>query len=602
MRVQGAALRVFRAGAGRLSSVLLAISVLAGLSLSCSGVVSSPAVASVAPESAPTASPVVPEVPPTACTAVTPSPMATPTSLPAKRPTPTPTRGLVIAVAESILVAEPGFFERLEADARGAIVRACRTSTEAQRRYESGEAEAAIVCGRRPSSDAVRLRSIPYVLAGFPGAINGGFTLDGLRRIYSGGSPDRWGVICGTGLSEVVLLGLDRLDSSCPRYDHPKEALAYVASHEQAVALLPWESVDFRVQLLPIEGQRLWDEPLREYPHTLDWWLSGDLDGELLTALLDGLRYRIEEPLSLSAVGDIMLDRFVGQIVAEESPLYPFEDGDVRRILVEADLAFGNLECPVSARGAREDKGFEFRASPVVIEGLSYAGFDVLSLANNHTGDYGDVALVDTMAALCGVDIYPVGAGDDLDEANALLTMPVKGLRVGFLAFNAIGPSWFAADESSPGSAWLDEEAVSRVGEAAARTDLLFVSCHWGTEYSVYPTSFQRRMARELIDAGADLVIGHHPHVLQAVQYFDAGFVAYSLGNFVFDQFFSDEVRQGAILHCLADRSGLKSVELIPTYNVRTRPRLLGSEDGAKVLDRVFRATREIDGLPPEVR
>jgi len=503
-----------------------------------------------------------------------------------------------------MLTSESTFFEQLVRQHPALVLDSCATSTEALHLWQGGQASAAIVWATdKPASNAVPLRSIPYVLVVPVTSSEGEISQQELRGIYAGVDSDWQAVVCGDGTNEALLLGLDRIAPALSHYDTPEMVLEHVAISEMALALLPWESIDFRVRTMQIGEHRLWREPLSEYPYALRWWLVGDPGKYLRRELCDGLSCSVEEPMSLAAVGDIMLARYVGELIAENSPTYPFENEATRSILTGADIAFGNLECPISERGTRQDKGYEFRAAPTVVEGLSYAGFDVISLANNHTGDFGDVALVDTLDALCAEGIVPVGAGDDLEEALSVRFVLVKGMRVGFLAFNAIGPGWFAATEDSPGSAWLDPEtAVASVRVATEETDLLFVSCHWGTEYTFCPTPFQRHMARELVEAGADLVIGHHPHVLQAVEYFDSGFAAYSLGNFIFDHFFADAVRQGAVLYCLADRSGLKSVELIPTYIWRARPRVMEPEDAAVVLERIFGVTREIGGLPSGAR
>jgi len=526
------------------------------------------------------------------------SPTLVPTSVPSLI---APVR---LALARSTLALESTFFEQLVRQHPALALDSCPTSTEALHLWQRGQASAAIVCATdNPASSALPLRSIPYVLVGPVMSSEGEISPQELHGIYAGADSDWQAVVCGNGMSEALLLGLDRVAPALPCYDTPEMVLEHVASNEKALALLPWESIDFRVRIIPIGEHRLWREALSEYPYTLRWWLVGDPGEDLRRELCDGLSCPVEEPVSLAAVGDIMLARYVGELIGENSPIFPFESEATRSILAGADIAFGNLECPISERGTRQDKGYEFRAAPAVVEGLSYAGLDVISLANNHTGDYGDVALADTLSALCSVRIVPVGAGGDLEEALSVRYVLVKGMRVGFLAFNAIGPSWFAATEDSPGSAWLDPEtAVASVRAAAEETDLLFVSCHWGTEYTSCPTPFQRRMARELVEAGANLIIGHHPHVLQAVEYFDLGFAAYSLGNFVFDQFFDSDVRQGAILYCLADRSGLKSVDLIPTYIWRAQPRVMEAEEAAEVLDRIFGVTREIGGLPFGVR
>ena len=575
------------------SVALLAVATLGCLALSCCGSAAPAAISGVVAT--------LPRSIVSGLDAATPSPVLSPTPRPTSPPTAVvPVR---LALPGLILSAASGAFEQIAQQNPSLIVESCGTSAQALHLWRSGQVDAAIVSTKKPAPDAVPLRSVPYVLVGAVTSRARQISPGELRGIYAGRGSDWQAVVCGDGRNETLLLGLDRIAPTCPRYETPEEALEYVAACERTLALLPWESVDFRVCVIPIGGHRLWHRPMSEYPYMLRWWLVGDLGEGLLGALHEGLACCAEEPLSLVAVGDIMLARYVGQIIAEESPTYPFENPEVKSVLAKADLAFGNLECPVSERGTQQDKGIEFRAAPAVLRGLYDAGFDVISLANNHTGDYGDVALMDTLDMLCAADILPVGAGGDLEEALSLRAVWVKGLRVGFLAFNDIGPHWFAATDNSPGSAWLDPEtAVASVRAAAEETDLLLVSCHWGKEYTSYPTPFQKRIARELVEAGADLVVGHHPHVLQAVQYFDSGFVAYSLGNFVFDQFFGEDVRQGAILYCLADRSGLRSVELIPTYNWRAQPRVMEPEDAGVVLDRVFGATREIGGLPSGVR
>jgi len=578
----------------RVSVALLAAMLLAGVALGCA----SPGISAVAfrTASAPRLSAASENM------LTDPTRVLPPTLMPTVAPTlVTPLR---LAVVLSILNAERDFFDHLVRQHPALVLEPCPTSAEALHLWQRGQTSAAIVRATlRPALDALLLRSIPYVLVGPVTSGDGEISLQRLRGVYAGTDSDWQAIICGDGASEALLLGLDHTAPTLSACEAPEMALRQVAISERTLAIIPWESTDFRVRTMAIGDHRLWSEPLGEYPYTLRWWLVGDLAEDTRRELSEGLSRPIEEPVSLLAVGDIMLARYVGELIAKDSPTYPFEDKALRDLLSAADIAFGNLECPISERGAQQDKGYEFRAAPASVGGLSYAGFDVVSLANNHTGDYGDVALLDTLEALSQVNIIAVGAGGDLEEALSVRAMQVKGVQVGFLAFNAIGPQWFEATEWSPGSAWLDPEVAVRVVRAAAeKTDLLVVSCHWGTEYTAYPTAFQQLVARELTEAGADLIVGHHPHVLQAVQYFDSGFAAYSLGNFVFDQFFDQDVRQGAILYCLADRTGLKSVELVPTYNWRAQPRILEPDDAAPVLERLFRVTREIGGLPSGAR
>jgi len=332
--------------------------------------------------------------------------------------------------------------------------------------------------------------------------------------------------------------------------------------------------------------RRLW---LRDRDH-----LPADLVDELDGALY----YAVPPTAELVAVGDIMLSRLVGERIAELGANYPFEAEGMQALLSEADIAFGNLECPVSDRGTKQDKGYEFRADPAVIAGLTWAGFDVLSLANNHTGDYADLALTDTLKLLDEAKIVSVGAGHTITEAHQAKIVTANGLRVAFLAYNQIGPDWFAATADSPGSAFFDSARMAADVQAARQVaDLVAVSCHWGVEYTPYPNASQQKLARELTAAGAGLILGHHPHVVQGVGYEKDALITYSLGNFVFDQG-GEETSEGVVLRCTLDTSGVKTWELLPFWIDKSQPTLLDAEKGAPILDRIWKVTQEQGVLP----
>ncbi|GAG31325.1 unnamed protein product, partial [marine sediment metagenome] len=168
-----------------------------------------------------------------------------------------------------------------------------------------------------------------------------------------------------------------------------------------------------------------------------------------------------------------------------------------------------------------------------------------------------------------------------------------------FLAYNQIGPDYFAATETSPGTAFMDaKRMVAAVRAARQRADVVVVSCHWGIEYTPYPNASQQELAQTLVDAGAALIIGHHPHVVQSLGYRQGAFTAYSLGNFVFDQGFSEETSQGLVLRCLLDASGVKMVEFLPVRITDCQPALMSPEDGASLLERIMSVTEEQGALP----
>ena len=236
-----------------------------------------------------------------------------------------------------------------------------------------------------------------------------------------------------------------------------------------------------------------------------------------------------------------MLGRTVGELIETEGPAAPFlYTADTLR---SADVTVGNLECPISARGTAEDKTYAFRAPLAAADSLAYAGFNLVNLANNHILDYGSLALADTLESLIAQDVQVVGAGINALEAHAPVMIEVNGLRLAFLGFMDIPPatynyrSW-EAGPNQPGVAWAHDERIQQgVTAAKAQADIVIVFVHNGYELIQQVSSQQQKIAHLAIDSGASLVIGSHPHVLQRVERYKDGLIAYSMGNFVFDNF-----------------------------------------------------------------
>lgn len=235
-------------------------------------------------------------------------------------------------------------------------------------------------------------------------------------------------------------------------------------------------------------------------------------------------------------VGDIMLSRGVGRKMQSLGDwTYPFQK--VAQRLGSADLTFGNLECPVSDVGRNLHHLYSFRADPKAIQGLTFAGFKVLSVANNHMDDWGRPALGDTLRRLRQVDIRPVGAGANDLEAHYPMLVDLGGVKLAFLAYVEIPPRDAAAGIDRPGVAWLEPERVlADIRFTRPLADVVIVSLHWGVEYAPRPDRRQVELAHQMIDAGADLIVGGHPHVVQPLEEYRGRWIAYSLGNFIFDQ------------------------------------------------------------------
>jgi len=265
------------------------------------------------------------------------------------------------------------------------------------------------------------------------------------------------------------------------------------------------------------------------------------------------------------AVGDIMLDRGVEYKIQKEGKGdYKFPFLKITAELKKADILFGNLEGPISNKGKKVGSIYSFRMNPKAIEGLKYAGFDILSLANNHMFDYQRVAFEDTMRILEENGIDYLGAGFNKEEALSLKIKEIKNTKIGFLAYTNLGPETWRATEKNSGIAWINkkdiEEAKKDIEVAKQKVDVLIVSLHSGEEYSTSSTPFQISFSKVCIDAGADLVVGHHPHVIQKVEKYKDGWIAYSLGNFIFDQGFSEETMEGLLLEVIIEDNKIKEL------------------------------------------
>ena len=296
---------------------------------------------------------------------------------------------------------------------------------------------------------------------------------------------------------------------------------------------------------------------------------------------------QVETPTSdptvnLEAVGDIMLARTVGQQILSKGPQVVF--AGVQPVLDGADVLVGNLECALTSATSPQPKTFTFAAPPEAAKALALAGFDVLGLANNHAMDYGAVGLADTINNLQQNGIASAGAGMNATEAHTPVILERNGLRLAFLAYANVGAesggfdarAWIAT-ESQPGIAWADPDQVKAdVTAAKKEADVVIVLLHSGYEItSIIPniSDDQRLAAHAAIDAGAALVIGSHPHFLQSIERYHGGLIAYSLGNFVFDDY-QGIANATIILRVVLNRAGFQSYEWVPVLIKNGLPEL----------------------------
>ncbi|GMQ90964.1 MAG: CapA family protein [Gammaproteobacteria bacterium] len=268
--------------------------------------------------------------------------------------------------------------------------------------------------------------------------------------------------------------------------------------------------------------------------------------------------------LRITAVGDLMLDASARETVDEEGYDYPF--ALTKKYFDKADIVFANLEGPLTDGGKRDrKKRFVFRSPPnKVALALKRAGIDIVSLANNHSLDYGAEGLFDTTFALDRQNILYVGAGKNIKAARSFKVINANGHDVAFLAYNLTHPHYFWARRRRPGTAFGHERFIRRdVKEAKQHADIVAVSFHWGREVQTRLRPYQPWLSRIAIDSGASLVLGHHPHILQGVEVYKGGLIIYSLGNYAFGSF-SKRTTRSAVAQITFRENKFYKLRMIP--------------------------------------
>ena len=265
------------------------------------------------------------------------------------------------------------------------------------------------------------------------------------------------------------------------------------------------------------------------------------------------------QSVSLVFAGDIVLDDDAGALIARGGD--PF--ADFAGVFAAADIRLGNLECVVATTGSAGDKNFTFRAHPRTLPVLK-RHFDAVGLANNHSGDFGREAFAEMLTLLRSNGIEQFGGGNNLREAHTPLVLERKGIRIAILGYNEFMPRSFEADFDAPGSAWSEDEQVVadiKAARAVHRADIVIPIMHWGWENELTANARQHQLARLMIDAGADAVLGGHPHVRQEVTLYRDKPVIYSVGNFVMKETDGPNQRLGWVLRLQIEKSGVTAFD-----------------------------------------
>ena len=280
----------------------------------------------------------------------------------------------------------------------------------------------------------------------------------------------------------------------------------------------------------------------------------------LAAALLSGAAaWAQKPPVTLVFAGDIVLDDTAGALIEQgQDPFAAFGD-----LFQKADIRLANLECVVATTGSAGDKNFTFRAHPRTLPILK-RHFDALALANNHSGDFGRAAFGEMLGLLKTAGLGYFGGGHNLAEAHRPLLLERRGLRIALLSYNEFMPRSFEADSDAPGSAWSEDEQVAadiRAARSVHHADLVIPIMHWGWENEPVANARQHQLARLMVEAGADAVIGGHPHVTQDMEQYLGRPIVYSVGNFVMKETDNNNQRIGWVLRLQLDAGGVRAFD-----------------------------------------
>jgi poly-gamma-glutamate capsule biosynthesis protein CapA/YwtB (metallophosphatase superfamily) len=298
--------------------------------------------------------------------------------------------------------------------------------------------------------------------------------------------------------------------------------------------------------------------------------------------------------VSILAVGDVMAGGSMSPWVNDSGPDYPF--ANTGSLIRQADIAICNLEAPYGTKGKPFKKRFTFLVPPRMAAGIRGAGFDVVAMANNHMMDYGPEPLKVTLALLDSLGLAHSGAGMNLAEARKAAVVERNGIKVAFLSYSRVNPSQFWATAKRAGTAPATEKLVAQdIQKARQMADLVVVSFHWGAELMETPKKYQKDLAHLCVDQGADLVLGHHPHILQGLEVYKGKLIAYSLGNFAFGSR-SRKCTESVILIAKMDADGLKQIQLIPlcvdNNKIFFRPTEVTGQAGYRILENLARLSK----------
>jgi poly-gamma-glutamate synthesis protein (capsule biosynthesis protein) len=446
---------------------------------------------------------------------------------------------------------------------------------------------------------------------------------DDVRAAIAGTSPTWQGLELVDREADAILAGLrvDRPAGDAGLVLAPNAATLSrdLAKNRKRLGVLRADDVGPGVRALGWAGKSLYG--VDAVKTAADWALTAQLPQPADVPVFDP-----KETWTLVAGGDIMLDRGVAQTlkIRGKGADFPFAGGTaditsryccssfgwelprttrtggagaMRHLLTKADLAIANFENPAPDAFRYHTSGTVFSADPKLIAGLAAAGIDWVGIANNHIRDAGGVGILQTIANLKSHGIAASGAGRNLTAARKPAILTADGVKVAFLAYDTIAKG-YAAGADRAGSAQMSVSALKKDVAAArkAGAEVVIVFPHWGTEYDPTPFAGQQKLAHAAIDAGADLVIGNHAHWAGAMEVYDGSPIWYALGNFVFDQTWSEPTMEGITLELTFHGPKLVQARMRPHVILdKAQPNFLDpAGDGRVVLGQIYDASKRM--------
>jgi len=318
---------------------------------------------------------------------------------------------------------------------------------------------------------------------------------------------------------------------------------------------------------------------------------------------------RIDNNVNLILTGDIMLGGEFPALKDERNLGWEYPFRKVKPLFEETDIIFGNLECPLSRDGPVADKNCILYAPPDSVSALKYLNYNLVSLGNNHINDYGEGGLIKTIEILKNEEILLFGAGRNLKEANREVIIERNGLKICFLGYTTSEEhvQSIIAGQNTAGCVPYDFSKIKYdIDRVRNKSDIISISLHWGFQNYLYPSPQQKELAHKIIDAGAHIIIGHHPHVIQGFERYKHGIIFYSLGNFFFPNFhkksgipykfeWQEENNKSIIARCKISKVKVEEIEILVSFmNMDYQLEILDGKDKEEAILRLGKISKDI--------